>query len=193
MVKALKKIISEEKTDVLKKIFNQMNDSLGWVGVFIKESDMDMDIRQKNPVIAPIAVAGKKLGNLYVYNEEKEYVFSDEDLFLIEWVSCLVSVIVAKAEEEAVRDRRNAKNAIAMLSYSELEAAVHIVKELKGDEGVLVLSKIAEESGIGRSAIGSAIRKLESAGAVEARSLGMKGSFIKIINDRVVKELRKLG
>ena len=67
------------------------------------------------------------------------------------------------------------------LSYSGLEAVEHVFRELNGNEGLLVASKIADrERNYSRSVIVNALRKLESAGIIESRSLGMKGTYIKI-------------
>lgn len=65
-------------------------------------------------------------------------------------------------------------------------------EELNGNEGLLVASKIADRVGITRSVIVNALRKLESAGVIESRSLGMKGTYIKVLNDKFLVELEKL-
>ena len=82
--------------------------------------------------------------------------------------------------------------AIGTLSYSELEAVEHIFKELDGNEGLLVASKVADRVGITRSVIVNALRKLESASVIESRSLGMKGTYIKILNDKLLEGLDNL-
>ena len=46
--------------------------------------------------------------------------------------------------------------------------------------------------GITRSVIVNALRKFESAGVIESRSSGMKGTYIKVVNDVVFEELDKL-
>ena len=84
------------------------------------------------------------------------------------------------------------ESAISTLSYSEVEAVVNIFEELKGLEGVLVASKIADKAGITRSVIVNALRKLESAGVIEAKSSGMKGTYIKVLNDRIYSEVEAL-
>ena len=84
------------------------------------------------------------------------------------------------------------KSAIGTLSFSELEAIVHIFDELDGTEGLLVASKIADRVGITRSVIVNALRKFESAGVIESRSSGMKGTYIKVINDVVFDELEEI-
>ena len=59
-------------------------------------------------------------------------------------------------------------------------------------EGILVASKIADRVGITRSVIVNALRKFESAGVIESRSSGMKGTYIKIINDAIYEEIEYL-
>ena len=53
-------------------------------------------------------------------------------------------------------------------------------------------SRIADKAGITRSVIVNALRKFESAGVIESRSSGMKGTNIKVINDAVFDELRQI-
>ena len=94
--------------------------------------------------------------------------------------------------EEENRKKQIVKSAISTLSYSELDAIEHIFEELEGREGILVASKIADRVGITRSVIVNALRKFESAGVIESRSSGMKGTYIKVLNDAVFDELDAL-
>ncbi len=73
--------------------------------------------------------------------------------------------------------------ALNSLSFSEKEAIEHIFRELDGTEGLLIASKIADRVGITRSVIVNALRKLESAGIIESKSLGMKGTYIKVLKE----------
>ena len=99
----------------------------------------------------------------------------------------------ARSEEEAenIRERDSVKVALGTLSYSELEAAEHIFQELDGDEGLLVASKIADRVGITRSVIVNALRKFESAGVIESKSLGMKGTYIRVLNKFLLEAINK--
>jgi len=83
------------------------------------------------------------------------------------------------------------KAAIGTLSYSELEALIHIFGEIEGTQGLIIASKVAEKHTLSRSAIVNGLRKLESAGLIEARSLGVKGTYIKILNEQLTTELDK--
>ena len=120
--------------------------------------------------------------------------FNDEDLVLGEYGAAVVGLEIQrnKALEKEAEDRELAmvKMAIGTLSYSETEAIQQIFAELDGNEGLLVASKIADRSGITRSVIVNALRKLESAGVIESKSLGMKGTRIKIINTKLKDELK---
>ena len=105
-----------------------------------------------------------------------------------------MEILRSKSDELEMEARKKAavKVAIDTLSYSELEAVQHIFDELGGPEGLLVASKIADRVGITRSVIVNALRKFESAGVIESRSLGMKGTHIRVLNDRLLDELKKL-
>ena len=62
--------------------------------------------------------------------------------------------------------------------------------ELKmGEEQIIVTSRIADQQGVTRSIIVNALKKLESAGVIDARSSGMKGTKIKVLNDMIFDEL----
>ncbi|MBQ6734022.1 MAG: GTP-sensing pleiotropic transcriptional regulator CodY [Lachnospiraceae bacterium] len=145
-------------------------------------------------IITPIDIAGERLGTLFLYKKDSSY--SIEDIILAEYGTSVVGLEMLRAvtEETAEEHRKQSvvKSAISTLSYSELEAMVHIFSELNGMEGVLVASKIADSAGITRSVIVNALRKLESAGVLESRSSGMKGTYIKVLNDVIFEEIEKL-
>ena len=50
------------------------------------------------------------------------------------------------------------------------------------DETILVASKVAVQYKLTNSVIVNALKKLESAGILETKSLGMKGTYIRILN-----------
>ncbi|MCR5800978.1 MAG: GTP-sensing pleiotropic transcriptional regulator CodY [Lachnospiraceae bacterium] len=146
-------------------------------------------------VVVPIEVSGARLGTLFVYKQLGEYEI--EDILLCEYGNTVVGLemlrSVSEENEAEVRRAGLVESAISTLSYSEMEAIVNIFAELGGaKEGILVASKIADRAGITRSVIVNALRKLESAGVIESRSSGMKGTYIKILNDLVFEEVDKL-
>ncbi|MEN6325088.1 MAG: GTP-sensing pleiotropic transcriptional regulator CodY [Syntrophomonas sp.] len=142
--------------------------------------------------ITPVFGGARRIGTLILMRENTG--FSDEDIVLIEYGAIVMAneimrIRTERIEEEA-RKRASVQIALATLSYSEKEAIDHIIAELNGKEGLLVASRIADKVGITRSVIVSALRKFESAGVIESRSLGMKGTYIKVLNDFLFEELR---
>ena len=55
-----------------------------------------------------------------------------------------------------------------------------------------VASRIADDTGITRSVIVNALKKFDSAGVISTKSSGMKGTKIKVLNEVVYDELKKL-
>lgn len=154
----------------------------------------DYDTSDKLHTIIPIMGGGKRWGTLIMTRYTPE--FTDEDIALGEYGATVIGMEIQRRksaeEEEEERQIAMVQMAIGTLSYSEVEAVQQIFAELDGDEGLLVASRIADRSGITRSVIVNALRKLESAGVIESRSLGMKGTRIKIINSKFKEELGKM-
>lgn len=152
------------------------------------------EVKQYRAIITPIDIAGERLGTLFVYRLERDYDI--DDIILCEYGTTVVGLeMMRSVNEETAEETRKiqiVKSAIGTLSFSELEAIIHIFDEMDGREGILVASKIADRVGITRSVIVNALRKFESAGVIESRSSGMKGTYIKVLNDVVFGELDKL-
>ncbi len=145
-------------------------------------------------IITPIDIAGERLGTLFIYKQNAPYEI--DDIILSEYGTAVVGLEMLRSvnEESAEETRKEhiVQSAISTLSFSELEAIIHIFEELDGTEGILVASKIADRVGITRSVIVNALRKFESAGVIESRSSGMKGTYIKVLNDYVFTELERI-
>lgn len=153
------------------------------------------NVRKYQAIIAPINIAGERLGTLFIYKSDSQYEI--DDIILSEYGTTVVGLEMMRSvnEENAEENRKVqiVRSAIGTLSFSELEAISHIFEELDGNEGILVASKIADRVGITRSVIVNALRKFESAGVIESRSSGMKGTYIKVLNDVVFDELKKMN
>ena len=145
-------------------------------------------------IITPIDIAGERLGTLFIYKQGEGYAI--DDIILSEYGTTVVGLemlrSVSEESAEETRKEQIVQSAISTLSFSELEAIIHIFDELDGTEGILVASKIADRVGITRSVIVNALRKFESAGVIESRSSGMKGTYIKVVNEYVFDEIEKI-
>ena len=75
-----------------------------------------------------------------------------------------------------------------VLSYTEIQAIRAIADEVgEKTSCIITTSKVVENVKITRSVAVSAMKLLEAAGIIEARSLGMKGTYIKVVEKDVLK------
>ncbi len=139
-------------------------------------------VERYTAIICPIEIAGERLGTVFMYRCTPQYDI--DDIIVSEYGTTVVGLeMMRSVNEENVEENRKVqvvKSAFNTLSFSELEAIIHIFDELNGDEGILVASKIADRVGITRSVIVNALRKFESAGVIESRSSGMKGRTFRL-------------
>jgi transcriptional pleiotropic repressor len=154
-------------------------------------SDEPCTYSNKHVVYIPINGGGERLGTLIL--ARFGHPFDTRDLVLGEYLSTVVGleILYARARQIEQRSRENliVQMALRALSYSEVESVKHIVREIGGAEGVVVASKVADRTGITRSVIVNALKKLESAGIIESRSLGMKGTYIKVLSSLFMEQI----
>lgn len=143
--------------------------------------------------IIPIYAAGRRLGSLIVARLETP--FDSADLILAEHSATVIGMEMLHLNnvqnEEAIRTTVAVSTALRSLSYSEREAIMEIFRQIDGLEARINASRIATEKGITRSVIVNALRKLESANIVETQSLGMKGTFIKVVSQQIFEALNQ--
>ena len=148
----------------------------------------------KNTTIVPIYGVGERIGTLILAKYDE--TFTDDDLILAEYGAAVVGLEMLRERTQQIevgaREQATVQIALATLSFSELKAADAIISKLDGVEGLLIASKVADENKITRSVIVNALRKFESAGIIESRSLGMKGTYIKVLNSHLLGEIAKL-
>lgn len=145
-------------------------------------------------MIVPIDIAGERLGTLFMYRPDE--IYDIEDIILCEYGATVIGMEMMRAENDETaeenRKQHGVKAALNTLSGSELEAMRCVFKELNGTDGILVASKIAEQAGITRSIIVTGLKKLESAGVIESKSAGMKGTRVRICNEMLIEELENM-
>lgn len=154
----------------------------------------DQATKAKYHTIVPITGGGVRWGTLMLTRYKPE--FSSEDLVLCEVGATVVGLEIQRVKslelDAEIRNAEIVKMALSTLSYSENEAVIRIFEELEEKEGIIIASKIADRSRITRSVIVNALRKLESAGVIESKSLGMKGTHIKVLNDKFHEQLEAI-
>ena len=110
----------------------------------------------------------------------------DEEVALCEYGATVVGLEIQRHLQEERARERSLRMAVDMaldtLSFSEKDALEKIIMQLENSEGIIIASKVASQYRLTNSVIVSALKKLESARILETKSLGMKGTYIKVIN-----------
>ncbi len=162
--------------------------------VYLQTLGFSGDTKDYHGMIVPIDIAGERLGTLFMYRAEA--IYDIEDIILCEYGATVIGMEMMRAENDETaeenRKQQVVQSALHTLSGSELSAMRHVFQELKGTDGILVASKIAEQQGITRSIIVTGLKKLESAGVIESKSAGMKGTKVRICNEMLLDELENM-
>ena len=144
-------------------------------------------------LITPVIMGGDRLGTLIFFRRNRE--FTVDDIILCEYASAVVSLEMYRSleEEESIEQRKRSDidGALSALSATEREAVKLVFEELEETGDIIVASRIAARSGITRSLIVNAVKKLESAGIIASKSAGVKGTYIRILNPDIFEELEK--
>ena len=122
--------------------------------------------------------------------------FDIDDIILCEYGTTVVGLEMMRSvneeNEEETRKKQIVKSALStFLTQNWMPSSIFLMN-WKDVRVTLVASKIADRVGITRSVIVNALRKFESAGVIESRSSGMKGTYIRRLNDAVFEELDNL-
>ena len=141
-------------------------------------------MKDKYHAIIPIICGGERLGTLLLarYND----CYDDEEIALCEYGATVVGLEIRRNIQLEHAKERSLRLAVDMaletLSFSEKDALGRIMGQLSESEGLIVTSKVAAQYGLTNSVVVNALRKMESARLIETKSLGMKGTYIKILN-----------
>ncbi len=151
----------------------------------------DYPMTEKYHLFIPSVCGGRRLGTILLAKYQE--AFSDEDVAIGEYGATVVGLEIQRNDQLEMIRERNLRMAVDMavcsLSYSEHDALEKIIGQMEEDEDVIVASKIAAKYKLTNSVIVSALKKMESAGILETKSLGMKGTYIKVLNPYLKKTL----
>ena len=150
-------------------------------------SDMfgaDYSLSDKYHTIIPCISGGVRQGTILLTRYDVE--FTDEEIVLCEYGATVVALEIQRnAQLEKAKERSlrmSCDMALDTLSFSEKNAINKIMGSFDDDETIIVASKIAVQFKLTNSVIVNALKKLESAGLLETKSLGMKGTYIRLLN-----------
>ncbi len=164
-----------------------------WEGAKAEKFGFPQGEGEQFTVMIPMESGAERMGTLIYQRGEQD--FGTLEVAVMEFAAAIICINYAQVmmadREKKQQQAEICRGALSSLSYSELEASISIFEQLGGKEGMLVASKIADSQGITRSVIVNALRKFESAGIIESRSLGMKGTYIKVTNPTLFDEMKK--
>ncbi|MBO5488635.1 MAG: GTP-sensing pleiotropic transcriptional regulator CodY [Eubacterium sp.] len=148
------------------------------------------DVKGICAMVTPISIRGERLGTLFLYRDHETYCI--EDIILCEYSTTVVGLEIMRSDQEKTdkeeNKKKNLSSAMTTLTPLERKAVGYVIHELGDDKTTLVTSQVAKKYGITRTVIFNALCKLASAGLIETKSSGVKGTYIKIINDIVYTE-----
>jgi len=126
----------------------------------------------------------------------KENDFSDDEMQDVKLCANNADIVCQSQKTSKKEKMQVAKNLLEkeILSLTELSVIEVVFEKINNNEGTVIASKIADELGLARSVTVNALSKLESANVVKTRSLGVKGTRIKVLNEQffnALKEFRK--
>ena len=144
-------------------------------------------------MVVPAFGGGRRLGAVLFARYEE---FGTEDVILGEYGAVVVGIDIDRRRnretELMVRKRAMVQLAISTLTSNEILAMQDVFSRMTEDEGLVVESKVVENTGITRTVVSSGLKKLEVAGVIESKALGMKGTHIRVVNDELRTELGRI-
>lgn len=141
----------------------------------------------------PIFSGFKKVAGILFIRYETP--FSESDKVLCEYTYAIVSIEMLRQEQEKIQqvsmEIAKAKLAVNSLTFSEKKAACAVLEEIKGDKGEVFLNSVANKTYTTPSTVSGALKKLELATVIITKSKGVKGMYIKILNQNLRNELEE--
>ncbi|MBR3751209.1 MAG: hypothetical protein IKK58_05490 [Clostridia bacterium] len=144
-------------------------------------------------VTLPLIYSCDHIGTLICTRDGSEY--DDAYIGLCKMLATLCAMALHNTlnrdKVDEARRKTGAALALQSLSYTEKQAVDAILGALPQveapgiTEGLINASTISSKYGITRSVIASALKKLEGAGIISIRSLGMKGTHLTVLNPEI--------
>ena len=142
-------------------------------------------------IILPVIIAGERYGTLLIYRPDGMYGI--DDIIVAEYATTVVGLEMTRStvEEQNQKDMEYAlvHAALDSLSHTERDALIAVLEHLPSGKGLIVTNTLSREKGITRSIIVNAVRKMESAGIMQTRSSGVKGTNMQVVNLKLYEEL----
>ena len=143
-------------------------------------------------MIIPVYMSGKRLGTMIMYRSGKTY--SIEDIITSEYASTVIALemthAIAEEDGEEQRKRQCITDCVDALTDLEKRAAEVLLSEVVSCGEYVVTTNISNKVGITRSVFANVLKKMESAGIVQSKSAGTKGTRVTIKNEYFLETLK---
>ena len=155
------------------------------------QSEAPGGVKEYRTMITPIYIRGERLGTLLIYREED--MFDIDDIILAEYAATVVGLELMRAKDEEHKESdirvKNVNDVLGATSPSEMESVKAVLSKL-GPEGAgtVNLTKLSEETGISRTSLVNAVRKMTGAGVFMTHSRGVRGTEVKVINRLIYEQ-----
>ncbi len=130
----------------------------------------------------------KVAGILFLrYND----AFTSSDEVLCEYTTAIVTIEMTRQQHEKIHqtafETAQAELAVNSLTSSEKNAVECILNVLKTNDGnaEIFLNAIAAQTYVTHSTVTSALKKIEAAGVIKTKSMGVKGKFVQLVNKHI--------
>lgn len=123
--------------------------------------------------------------------------FNIEEEMLCEYASAIVSMELMRIEQEQIRAQSTlsarASLVVDLLSFAELQAALTTLKALEPGtaEGQIQLNMISAKAYVTPSMVSATLKKLETAGVITTKSMGVRGKYLWVNNPYLLPELEQ--
>jgi transcriptional pleiotropic repressor len=143
--------------------------------------------------VVPIPGAGRRQGSLVLTRAAPGV--SGADLVLAENAATMAGLEIVRRsmgdQREAEHRRIVLRAAVDALSPAEREAVRRLMPALAAGPTVVVTARAARRTGCTRSVLVNALHKLKSAGVIELKSHGMKGTYVRVVNGDIIERLAR--
>ena len=144
-------------------------------------------------MIIPVYISGNRQGTIIVYRNKP--IYGIDDIITAEYAATVVGLeltySIAEEDGEEQRKLKDVADCIKTLTELEIVALEAVLSNVSSVNEYVVTKNIADNLGITRSVLINALKKAESAGVIEVRSAGSKGTRITIKNEYLIKKLKK--
>ena len=188
-----------EESEAFKETMEQLNDPYCLDGIPASVMYQHTDIDHPNgrsgfferiAIAVPEAI-GSNVALFLLFRVNRKFTEADHiGCAYTRTLFALLETMLRAQKSEALSDS-SMNDVLRSMTYYEIMVMKEILNAVEGDEGVFIGVNIAKSLGCSRSIAVQAIKKMSIAGIIEASSLGMRGTRIKILKPSIREHIKQ--